>query len=211
VKPDGPTERPDDPREPRPAATVIAARQGEDGVEVLVLKRGSDHRFLPGFVAFPGGAVEPQDDGLAERWFGSPAEAARACAVRELIEEAGLALTGGGLVETGEEERRLSAVHSTPPTGGALHEISHWVAPEEVPVRFDARFFAVDAPLGLEPRPDGAEAERAWWARPADVLRDFAEGRCDLYWPTLKTMEALATCATVDEVLALHVPQVESK
>ncbi len=188
---------------------MIAARQGVDGVEVLVLKRGSEHRFLPGYLAFPGGAVEPQDGGLASRWFGSAAEAGRACAVRELVEEAGLALTGAGLVQAGGDDRGLSAVHASPPLADTLREISHWVAPEHVPVRFDARFFAVDAPLGLEPHPDGAEAEHAWWARPADVLRDFSEGRCDLYWPTLKTMEALATCVKVHDVLALHVPQVE--
>jgi 8-oxo-dGTP pyrophosphatase MutT (NUDIX family) len=195
--------------EPRAAATIIAARRGANGVEVLVLKRGSEHRFLPGYLAFPGGAVEPQDGGLASRWFGSPAESGRACAVRELIEEAGLALTAAGLVSVAEDDRGLSAVHASPPPADLLREISHWVAPEEVPVRFDARFFAVDAATGPEPHPDGAEAERAWWARPADVLRDFAEGSCDLYWPTLKTMEALATCRTVDDVLALHVPQVE--
>lgn len=188
---------------------MIAARQGVDGVEVLVLKRGSEHRFLPGYLAFPGGAVEPQDGGLASRWFGSAAEAGRACAVRELVEEAGLALTGAGLVQAGGDDRGLSAVHASPPLADTLREISHWVAPENVPVRFDARFFAVDAPLGLEPHPDGAEAEHAWWARPADVLRDFSEGRCDLYWPTLKTMEALATCVKVHDVLALYVPQVE--
>jgi 8-oxo-dGTP pyrophosphatase MutT (NUDIX family) len=188
---------------------MIAARRGVNGVEVLVLKRGSEHRFLPGYLAFPGGAVEPQDGGLASRWFGSPAELARACAVRELLEEAGLALTAAGLVSVTGEDRRLTAVHASPPPADALREISHWVAPEEVPVRFDARFFAVDASTGLEPIPDGAEAEHAWWARPADVLRDFAEGRCDLYWPTLKTMEALAACHTVEDVLALHVPQVE--
>jgi 8-oxo-dGTP pyrophosphatase MutT (NUDIX family) len=188
---------------------VIAARRGANGVEVLVLKRGREHRFLPGYLAFPGGAVEPQDGGLASRWFGSSAESGRACAVRELVEEAGLALTGAGLVSVAGDDRGLSAVHALPPPADALREISHWVAPEQVPVRFDARFFAVDAPAGLEPDPDGAEAERAWWARPAHVLRDFAEGRCDLYWPTLKTMEALARCHTVDDVLALHVPQVE--
>jgi 8-oxo-dGTP pyrophosphatase MutT (NUDIX family) len=201
--------RPDTSTEPRRAATVVAARGASNGVEVLVLKRGRQHRFLPGYLAFPGGAVEPQDGGLASRWFGSPAESGRACAVRELIEEAGLALTARGLVSVGADDPGLSAVHAAPPSADALREISHWVAPEHVPVRFDARFFAVDALDGLEPRPDGAEAERAWWARPSQVLMDFAEGRCDLYWPTLKTMEALAACHTVDELLALHVPQVE--
>ncbi|MBI2239033.1 MAG: NUDIX domain-containing protein [Actinobacteria bacterium] len=193
---------------PRPAATVVAAREGSRGVEVLVLQRGSGSRFLPGYVVFPGGAIEPQDAQLAARWFGSSAETARACAVRELIEEAGLTLTAGGLAE-GHGDDAVAAVTSAPPRADALREISRWIAPEDVPVRFDARFFAVAAPNGLDPHPDGAEAARAWWARPADVLEDFGAGRCDLYWPTMKTMEALAGCGSVDEVLSLHVPQVE--
>ncbi len=192
---------------PRPAATVVAVRPGLNGVEVLVLRRGSGSRFLPGFVVFPGGAVDPEDAELAARWFGSEAEAARACAVRELIEEAGLALTSAGLGEA--PPAAMEAVSSAPPAAETLPQISRWIAPEEVPVRFDARFFAVAAPGGLEPRPDGAEAESAWWARPSDVLEDFAAGRCDLYWPTMKTMEALARCRSVEEILALHVPQVE--
>ena len=32
-------------------------------------------------------------------------------------------------------------------------------------------------------------------------------GTFRLYWPTLKTMEALARCATVEEILALTIPQ----
>ncbi len=194
-------------RVPRPAATVVAARQAERGVEVLVLRRGSGHRFLPGYVVFPGGAVDRQDVELAARWFGTGEEAARACAVRELIEETGLVLTGDGLADA--PAHAIDAVSESPPARDALREISHWIAPEEVPVRFDARFFAVAAPDGLEPRADGDEAEVAWWTRPSDVLDDYREGRCDLYWPTLKTMEALASCASVEEVLAIHIPQVE--
>lgn len=192
---------------PRPAATVIAARHGSVGVEVLVLLRGAESRFLPGHVVFPGGGVEPEDADLAERWFGSAAETARACAVRELIEEAGLVLTAAGLAEARSEP--LTAVSAAPPDAGSLCEISHWVAPADVPVRFDTRFFAVSAPAGLTPRADGAEAERAWWARPADLLEDNAEGRSPLYWPTFKMLEALGRCSTVEEVLALQVPQIE--
>lgn len=200
---------PDGVEVPRPAATVIAARQGTEGVEVLVLRRGAKSRFLPGFVVFPGGAVDPGDRELARLWFGDEEENSRACAVRELIEEAGLALTAAGLSDAGDDEADMAAVSSAPPRPDALHQISHWVAPEEVPVRFDARFFAVAAPPGLLPRPDGHEAEHVWWARPADVLADFEAGRCELYWPTLKTMEALALCGTVEEILGLDLPQID--
>ncbi|MGQ0669830.1 MAG: NUDIX hydrolase [Actinomycetota bacterium] len=193
---------------PKPAATVVAARSSPSGLEVLVLQRGPESRFLPGYVVFPGGAVEPEDGSLASRWFGSEGEAARACAIRELAEEAGLVLTAGGLVEA-EGDDPLGAVSAASPPVGALREISRWIAPEEVPVRFDATFFAVPARVGLEPRPDGEEVDRAWWARPADVLADFAAEGCRLYWPTFKVLESLSGCASVDDVLALRIPQVE--
>jgi 8-oxo-dGTP pyrophosphatase MutT (NUDIX family) len=200
-------------QEPRPAATVIAARPAGTAegagaaVEILVLQRSSGSRFLPGYVVFPGGAVDPGDAELAERWFGDRAESTRACAVRELAEETGLALTSGGLVPAAGDE--LARVHEAPPPSRALHQISHWIAPEDVPVRFDARFFAVAARSGVDPRPDGGEADRAWWVDPRALLRDFEAERCSLYWPTLKTVEALAECAAVEEVLALDLPQIE--
>jgi 8-oxo-dGTP pyrophosphatase MutT (NUDIX family) len=194
----------------RRAATVVAARDGRRGVEVLVMRRAAGQRFLAGFLVFPGGAVDLSDAALAERWFNDPGEASRAAAVRELVEEAGLVLTADGLLgEVGSPQDALARVDASPPSVGALREIAHWVAPPEVPVRFDARFYAVAAPLGVEPRPDGHEAEELWWARPIDVLVDFADGLCDLYWPTFKTMEGLAGCSWAAEVLALRIPQAE--
>jgi len=190
--------------EPRLAATVIAARRGAAGVEVLVLQRSAESRFLPGYVVFPGGAVDADDHEHALRWFGATAEAPRACAVRELLEEAGLALTGKGLREGG-----LASVEAEPPRADQLRQISHWVAPEDVPVRFDARFFALRAGVGVEPRPDGGETARAWWESPVALMEEWAAGRCRLYWPTMKMMEALARCGSVEEVLAAWVPQEE--
>ena len=190
------------PQEPRPAATVIAARDTDDGIEVLVLQRSSGSRFLPGYVVFPGGAVDEDDAELARRWFGDADEATRACAIRELAEEAGLSLTADGLREHAD-----GAVDDSPPAATELQQISHWIAPEEVPVRFDARFFAVRAASGADPTADGAEAEHAWWADPRALLSEYHAGKTSLYWPTFKTMEALARCSTVDDVLALDVPQ----
>jgi recombination protein RecT len=196
------TSAPQEPQQPRPAATVIAARNTDDGIEVLVLRRSSGSRFLPGYIVFPGGAVDAGDAELALRWFGNAAEATRACAIRELAEETGLALTSAGLASASE-----GAVDAAPPASDVLRQISHWIAPEEVPVRFDARFFAVRASDGVEPTADGTEAEHAWWADPRALLREYEAGTTSLYWPTFKTMEALARCSTVEEVLALDIPQ----
>ena len=53
--------RPDGPAPVRPAATVVLARDGGDGIEVLLLERHARSRMSPGAFAFPGGRVEPAD------------------------------------------------------------------------------------------------------------------------------------------------------
>lgn len=187
----------------RKAASVIAARDGRRGLEVLVLERSAGTRFLPGYVAFPGGATDEEDSALAERWFGTAEEAARACAVRELLEEVGLALTARGLCEAGG--RSLASLSESPPTPEQLPEIVHWVAPPMVPVRFDARYFATASPAGLAVTPDGGETADAWWASPRELLEDWRLERRKLYWPTFFTMRAIAPCGDVAGLLALRI------
>ena len=185
----------------RSAASAVVGRDGEDGFEVLVLERSGRNRFLPGYVAFPGGAADGLDASLATRWFGSPEEGARACAVRELVEEVSLALTADGLTSSGT----LEAVDDAPPSAAQLPEIAHWIAPAVVPVRFDTRFFALRAATELEPVPDGIETADAWWNSPRGLLEDWRDGRRLLYWPTFFTMNELARCGSVDELLELRI------
>ena len=102
-----------DERPIRRAASVVCVRAGVDGEpEVLVVRRSPESRFLPGYVAFPGGAVDADDEAHAERWFGDPPHAARAAAVRELVEETGVTLTANGLVASDglRTDRRGSAL-----------------------------------------------------------------------------------------------------
>lgn len=193
--------------EPRAAATVVVARPHEDGVEVLALRRSAGSRFAPGFVVFPGGAIEPEDEHLALRLFGDAQEAARACALRELYEEAGLLLTTDGL-EARPERAPIEDVDFVPPPTAALAEMARWIAPEQLEVRFDARFFSLGSPTGIEPTPDEVEVQQAWWARPIDLLEENRRGSAPLMWPTLVTLYRLAECRTVDEVLDLRVEQV---
>ena len=175
--------------EPRPAATVILVREASPGVDVLVLTRSRGSSFLPGFVVFPGGAIDVSDAALAERLFGDRAEQARACALRELREEAGIRL------QVQPED---------------LVEVARWVAPDFLETRFDARFFAVRAPAGLTPIPDGAEVSQARWASPAELVEEADRGDIRLMWPTLVTMRALAGCRSVEEVMNLRVEQIPS-
>lgn len=173
-----------------------------------MLRRSAASRFAPGFLVFPGGVVEDRDGPLAERLFGDAGEIARACALRELYEETGLLLTASGLEVVTErpplEERRLD-----PPAAGDLVEMARWVAPRTLEFRFDAIFFAVGAPPGLEPVPDGIEAAAAWWAVPEEILVESTRGESPLMWPTLVTLERLASASGVEDVLAMRIEQLE--
>jgi 8-oxo-dGTP pyrophosphatase MutT (NUDIX family) len=188
----------------RMAASLVAARDGDDEPEVLVLERSAASRFLPGYVAFPGGAVDDDDAALAGRWFGDIEEAPRAAAVRELAEEVGMALIEGGVVPT-DGDRPLSAIDSAPPLTSQLSEIAHWVAPEDVPVRFDARYYAFRAPSGIEPVPDMTETADAWWTSPRRLVAEWENGRRKLYWPTWYTVSLLVPCRSVQDVLELRI------
>lgn len=193
--------------EPRPAATLVLARPADQGVEVLILKRSEASGFLPGFAVFPGGAVERWDQELAASLFGDPADEARACALRELYEEASILLTHNGPVPMAPEAP-LGSLAFDPPAARSLVEIGRWIAPEFIETRFDARFFAAPAPRGIEPQPDGTEISDARWAGPRQVLADVDAGEVQVFWPTLVTLRELATCEEVADVLALRVEQI---
>lgn len=179
----------------RRAASLIAGRDGDAGLELLVLERSAGSRFLPGYVAFPGGSIDEVDAALAAAWWGSPDETGRACALRELAEETGLDLGGA----------RAGDGAVAGPGPDRLVEIARWVAPEEVPVRFDASYFAIGLGMGLEPVADGDEAVAAWWETPVGLLDGWRARERKLFWPTYFTMLHLASCRSVDELLALRI------
>ena len=193
--------------EPRLAATLILARPAEAGIEVLILRRSEESRFLPGFAVFPGGSIERWDAELATSLFRDESEEARACALRELYEEAGILLTGRGPVER-RPDAPIGSLAFDPPVARTLVEIGRWVAPEFIETRFDTRFFADAAPRGVEPEPDGVEISDARWVMPHEVLREVEVGETQVFWPTLVTLRALAECREVADVLALRVEQI---
>ncbi|MGV3654407.1 MAG: MBL fold metallo-hydrolase [Noviherbaspirillum sp.] len=105
---------------PRPAATLILVRDGAPGMEVFLMQRSLAAKFMAGAFVFPGGAVDPSDDGpllaphcaglddtLASRMLGVERGglAYWTAAVRECFEEAGLLLAcqaGGDLIRLEE-------------------------------------------------------------------------------------------------------------
>src|SRR3954451_18645061 len=121
----GPAEMPNfgPPSEPRAAASVVLLRRGgkhaQRALEVLLLKRSAEARFMPNVWVFPGGSVDAAD--------GEGEAGCRGCALRELHEEAGIKLPA-------EEELVL---------------FSRWITLEVVATRFDARFYLALAPAHI--------------------------------------------------------------
>jgi 8-oxo-dGTP pyrophosphatase MutT (NUDIX family) len=79
---------------------------------------------------------------------------------------------------------------------------SHWITPEGTPKRFTTRFFVAKAPPGQKPLADDREVEAGVWARPQDALDAYARGEMTMIFPTLRTLEELATFKTADEAFA---------
>ncbi len=174
----GPGEAPNlgTPSEPRPAASVVLLRRGgkhrDRALEVLLLKRTEEARFMPGVWVFPGGGVDAAD-GEGEGGF-------RACAVRELAEEAGIEL------DPSEE----------------LVLFSRWITPEVISTRFDAWFFLALAPAHSPPKADGVETVEAGWFEPRAALEAQQAGDLVLAFPTVRQLESLLPFATSDEAMA---------
>lgn len=161
------------PSEPRPAATILLLRDRQEGgpLEVLMLKRSAESHFMPSVWVFPGGSLDAED--------GEGLDGLRTCAIRELEEEAGIALAP-------ESE---------------LIPLARWVTPEVVKTRFDTWFFLARAPEGTEAKPDNFEMTEAIWVNPQDALVASEAGDMAIVFPTLKQLEALVPSADTDEAM----------
>jgi 8-oxo-dGTP pyrophosphatase MutT (NUDIX family) len=153
--------------EPRQAASIIVLRASPEGPEVLLVQRNPSQRFMGGAWVFPGGAVHDEDADHA------------AAAVRELREEAGIAL----------------------PQDAEVVSWSRWITPAEVKVRFDTWFFVAEAPPGAEATVDGGECVDARWLRPVSALEAHTRDELMLVFPTIKHLEALAQAESVADAL----------
>lgn len=86
--------------------------------------------------------------------------------------------------------------------GDRLAYFAHWVTPEGTPKRFTTRFYAAIVPEAQEAAADDLEVEAGIWVRPQDALEARARGELTMIFPTVKTLEELATYATAADVMA---------
>jgi 8-oxo-dGTP pyrophosphatase MutT (NUDIX family) len=157
---------------PRQAASVILLRGGAETLELLLVKRTPEARFMGGVWVFPGGAVDAEE--------GDGDGAHRLAAVRELREEASIELTGPG----------------------ELVKFSRWITPAAVSIRFDTHFFLATLPAGQDPAVDGQECVDLGWFTPQAALDAHAAGEILLVFPTIKHLQQLGAFSSVADLLA---------
>jgi len=152
-----------------PAATVVLVRDGDDGLEALLVQRNQAVQHMGGMWVFPGGKVDQADyPGDRDEY-----RAAVNAAIRETREEAGLEVTADQLVY-----------------------LSHWTTPEGAKRRFATWFFLTILEDGQEVQVDGGEIALHRWVNPATALSESAndEHPLRLMPPTYVSLSDIAGC-----------------
>ena len=146
-----------------PAATLIVWRDTADGPEILVVERSPRMAFAAGAVVFPGGRVDEADRSVATL-LDRPLDAGRVTAIRETIEETGVApglvgeltpsigLTLQNALNEGADFAELLADHGLKLDLDSLTPFARWMPAFKQPRKFDTLFFISSAPAGDWPR-----------------------------------------------------------
>ncbi|MBX5482366.1 MAG: MBL fold metallo-hydrolase [Myxococcaceae bacterium] len=204
------------------AAVVLYRRRGAGGAAVFWLKRGKDLRFAGGFYAFPGGRVDPADSEVPVEGAEGLDAALVVAAARELLEETGVLVADGAdrvsARQRADMRRALLEAKATFATLLKEHglrlrkrdfvDAGRWITPPFMPVRFDARFFLVEAPAAQDAEVWPGELSEGRWIKPAEALELWNEGRALLHPPNLHAMRVMATFTTPEDAAQrLSTPQ----
>ena len=194
------------------AATVVIVRDGDDGLEVLMVLRHRKLKFGGGSWVFPGGRVDEADYATADSHEPPAMPSEVPAAYSDVAETTHLDVNSAVAdVEASPEKfaaARRAAVRETLEETGLAVGIddmvcfSHWIPPPIAPKRFATWFFVVAAPEDQEVVVDGGEITDHVWTKPQDKIRMRNEGEeDDMLPPTYVTLVELAAKETVAELL----------
>lgn len=193
--------------EPIQAATLVLIRDRNGRPpELLMIERAAGMAFAAGALVFPGGRIEAGDAILAAV---APAldaadAAARVAAIRETIEEVGIAV---GILPAPDQAMLAglrAGLAGNEPFGAllagrglslylaALCPFARWL-PRGLGGRvYDTRFYLAVAPADASAVADGGESVRAVWTGAQAALDDAGAGRHRIIFPTRRNLERLA-------------------
>lgn len=195
-----------------PAATLVIFRNAPAGgpPEILMVQRSKTMNFAGGAAVFPGGRVDDADFALAEALGAEDEEArdelaARIAAVRETLEETGLAVglhQRPSLEQARAARRHLLECKELAPVLAAmgwtldleaLAPFARW-RPKHREMRvFDTRFYLADLGTGaVDLLVDETENTHLFWASAAEALAMAERGEIKVIFPTRRNLERLA-------------------
>lgn len=205
-----------------PAATMVIFRHAPDGgaPQILMVQRAKEMRFAGGAAVFPGGRVDEADRVLAKQLGASDDDAtdelaARIAAVRETLEETGLAVgfhQSPSLNEARQARQLLLESGELAPTLAAMNwtldlerlvPFSRW-RPKHREMRiFDTRFYLADLGTGaVDLAVDDTENTHLFWASAADALELADTRKIKIIFPTRRNLERLAQFASFADARA---------
>jgi 8-oxo-dGTP pyrophosphatase MutT (NUDIX family) len=204
----------DDLPEAIPAATLILMRPAAGGgpPEILMLERAETMAFAAGALVFPGGRIDPDDHATAARFPELADAAARVAAIRETIEETGVAPALAPAPDAAVLREAIAAGEPFAPLLDrmgltldlhALTPFARWCPNFREARRFDTLFYVAEAPPGeAQHSADETESVHTFWASAADVLADIEADRAKAIFPTRRNLERLAGFASLEEARA---------
>lgn len=200
--------------EPIPAATLVVWNDRPHGPEILVVERSAKMAFAAGAIVFPGGRVDPSDRKIAAA-YGQPDEAAKVTAIRETVEETGVAAAIIGVENERIGLELQQALHEGANFADllvrqglrldldSLTAFARWMPAFKQPRKFDTLFYLVSAPPGeWRPNPQEGECVAAEWASPSALLERIDRGEASAIFPTKRNLERLAQHGRLEAVLA---------
>jgi 8-oxo-dGTP pyrophosphatase MutT (NUDIX family) len=207
----------DDLPPPIPAATLILMRPAASGPpEILMMERAQNMAFAAGALVFPGGRIDADDHAAAAALAPDlPDAAARIAAIRETIEETGIApalhpspdgeiaASLRSRIAAGTPFSALLAETGLSLALDALTPFARWCPNFREARRFDALFYLAEAPPGAgAASADETEAVRTFWASAREVLAEVEAGRAHAIFPTRRNLERLAGFGSLDDARA---------
>lgn len=201
-----------------PAATVIIFRNGPSGTppELLMVQRAKDMRFAGGAVVFPGGKIDPADFALAKRIAGAGDQrlmAARLAAIRETLEETGLAIGLEQRISPADAALARDMLREQGALAPVLDRFGWTLRPDRLDLfahwcphwagAFDTHFFLADLGTGaVDIAIDQTENTRLFWISAAHALAQADAGAISLLFPTRRNLERLALFSSHAEAQA---------
>ena len=195
-----------------PAATLVIFRNCPQGgpPQLLMVQRSKEMRFAGGAAVFPGGRVDDADRELAAVHGASEDEhleelAARIAAIRETLEETGLAVGLHQRPSLADALRARALLLERGMLAPVLEEMgwsldlerlvpfARW-RPKHREVRvFDTRFYLANLGTGaVELLVDATENTRLFWVSASEALAMAERGEISVIFPTRRNLERLA-------------------